>query len=97
MYFNGEWKKMAKATRVVEKTMKMMPVDEHFVDLRLSIEEAQFLMDVMYKIGGCPTNSRRKHADRIDRVLREVCPGRNWADRSDMMEDGNIWFKDSNG
>lgn len=52
---------------VVNKT-----VTEEYINLEISLEEAQFLADVMSKIAGNVELSRRKHANDISDSLGEV-------------------------
>lgn len=86
---------MAEAKRSKAVVRKVVEVEEHFVDLRLSIEEAQFIYNVMNRIGGNQTKSRRRHADNIYNALVAVTPGRPWADKDDIDENNNsIYFKD---
>lgn len=40
-----------------------------YIELTLSMPEAQTLVDVCEHIGGCPDNSRRKHTDSIRLAL----------------------------
>lgn len=54
---------MATATRV-----PVRPVPSTYV-LELSEEEATFLRDIFWVVGGDPHESRRKHADAIDMAL----------------------------
>jgi hypothetical protein len=65
---------MAEAKMGIMQVTKMVEVNENVsvVDLRLSIHEAQFLRDVMRRIGGDPHNSPRKYADNIDNILSEL-------------------------
>lgn len=56
-------------TIVVEKWVKT-DVQETVVQLSLNKDEAQFLYDLMQKVGGCESTSRRKHAEAIDQALK---------------------------
>lgn len=86
---------MAEAKRSKEVVKKVVEVEEHFVDLRLTIEEAQFLVNVMNRIGGDQMKSRRRHADSIYNALGEVTPGRPWADKEDTDSNHSaIYFND---
>lgn len=40
------------------------------VTLTLSEHEAQFLVDILNHIGGCPDTSRRMHADSLSKALK---------------------------
>lgn len=55
---------MAKATRVVPKPQPVL--------LELEPDEAQFLADVLSKISGHMSTSRRRHADNIRGALLGV-------------------------
>lgn len=63
------------------------------VMLELSCEEAEFILDVMRKIGGYSDKSRRRHADTILRELRSA--GVSQTDRFDS--EGNIVFSTDDG
>lgn len=59
---------MAKAAVFEEKPVK--PVRK--VVLTLDLDEAKTLREVMARIGGCPTFSRRVHTDAIRDALRDA-------------------------
>lgn len=40
--------------------------------LKLGIEEAQFLQDLLFQVGGSPTQSRRYFADKLQRTFETV-------------------------
>lgn len=81
---------MAKAK--IATVTKFVPVDEEVLRLELSMEEAQFLHDVVRRIGGCPGGSRRAIGDRLERVLSDAkIPYRQWEDKPDYQ--GSIYFK----
>lgn len=63
---------MAKATANTTKTTVMKPVVEEVVTgvtLTLDKDEAQFLADVLAKVGGSPEYSRRRHQQPISDAL----------------------------
>lgn len=70
---------MAKATAINSKPS--------FI-LELSCEEAEFIIDVMRKIGGNSKTSRRRHADNILKALRGA--GASHTDARDS--EGSIMF-----
>lgn len=57
------------------------------VDLSMTADEAQFLADVMARIGGSPSNTRRRFAESITKALHGA--GIDWADSS-FVEDYQI-------
>lgn len=89
---------MAVANRAVVKEEIITVVDKHVVEMQLSIEEAQFLVFIMARIGGDPTTSRRRHANAIDSALNKLVPAPHWSDKSDVDYEGHgtgvIYFKD---
>lgn len=65
-------------------------VTEEKVTLELTPDEAQFLRDVLYRVGG-PTDSRRRHSDDIAEALQRV--GVERLDGTDVVEDSAIYFR----
>lgn len=51
--------------------MPAVPAQPELFVLALTRDEAQFLANVMAKIGGCPQHSSRRHAASISDILRE--------------------------
>lgn len=72
---------MAKATRVVPKPQPVL--------LELEPDEAQFLADVLSKVGGHVHTSRRRHADSIRGALLGVDV--DYSEAPDMT--GGVNFK----
>lgn len=64
------------------------------VELSLSLQEAQTLLDICYRIGGSPVVSRRRHAESIMKALIEDAglSGRGCDDIEPFAK--SIWFKD---
>jgi len=60
---------MAKATKITPKPVKQPPAK---IVLELSEGEADFVLGLLDSIGGSPTNSPRKYAERINRALTEA-------------------------
>lgn len=56
---------MAKASAQYRETIESLT-------LTLSEAEANFLVDILAFVGGCPDTSRRMHADGLIRALREA-------------------------
>lgn len=54
-------------TRAADAQIRNQP--KPLVTLTFTHDEAQFLMDILNRIGGCPDNSRRRHADDIRNAL----------------------------
>lgn len=54
-------------TRAADDQIRNQP--KPLVTLTFTHDEAQFLMDILNRIGGCPDNSRRRHADDIRNAL----------------------------
>jgi len=86
---------MAKATLgfdYITKTVMVEQVIDEQVDafyLNLTPEEAGALLDILYKIGGSPTRSGRKHADSIFDALLKA-----GAERAQNPATGSINFLD---
>ena len=82
---------MAAGKRVTKK-VKVEPVvtyrEEDHVELTLTMDEANFLQDIMGRIGGSPETSRRKHQSPISEALFEA--GATGAGGDD--KDGSIYF-----
>lgn len=87
---------MAEAKRDVVKQEVVTVVETPVIDLRLSIEEAQFLQFIMDRIGGDHKRSRRRHAEAINKSLRGLVPVERWSDKSDVDYEaggpGSIYF-----
>lgn len=60
---------MAKAKRIPAPPVPQPP---DTIELELTIDEAQFLTDLMGRIAGSPTKSRRGLADAIAKALNAV-------------------------
>lgn len=84
----------AKVEQKETKKMKMVEVIEYTNEtvLRLSEDEASFLQDILYRIGGSPLNSRRKHADSIINALNKAGVCITPADDYDMTRANSIYF-----
>lgn len=74
---------MAKAKRLTPKAPK------HIVRLDLTVKEAETLRSILHSVGGQPTKSRRKYADRIESALaRQVSLPENYS----QERTGSIMF-----
>lgn len=83
---------MAEASKVLIPVQKV--VDEEFIQLNLTVEEAIFLRDIIWHVGGDPIASRRKHGDAIKNAIRPFIPAKEWKDREDYgFEDGAFYFR----
>ena len=51
------------------KHIQVVTTETPHIVLDLSVDEAEFLAALMYKVGGDPALSRRRHADAISAVL----------------------------
>jgi hypothetical protein len=60
-----------KATNNIRETIKSTVVYSGTFTLEMEREEAQFLADILAKIGGDPDTSRRDIADRFAKALYE--------------------------
>ena len=85
------------ATATSKKTVKtvMKPVKEEVVTsvtLTLDADEAQFLADVLAKVGGDPTYSRRRYQTPISTALRDA--GVSYQYPIPDTERGTITFND---
>jgi hypothetical protein len=63
------------AEKNIAKETVMVPIEvEKFLGITLTLrtEEAEFLVDLMQRIGGDPTRSRRRIADLLSATLRGV-------------------------
>jgi hypothetical protein len=69
---------VAKGTRCIKLETVQTVVERPFVKLELSPEEAQFLADVLAKIGGDPVTTRRKHQLAISGALRDAGHNFTW-------------------
>jgi hypothetical protein len=78
------------------KAEKVLPKEPEYL-LTLSGNEAQFIYDVMYMIGGDPKLSRRKYATELLRTLSRV----GFTNSGDELVPDvhnsfrSIWFNDS--
>lgn len=59
------------------------------VTLELDADEAQVLVQILWRVGGSTTRSRRKHANEIQRVLQEA----GFRPGPDSSILGNIMFE----
>lgn len=71
---------------VTETETVNVEVETTVMALTLDGDEAEFLLDLMQKIGGDPTTTRRKYADRIRHVLYDA--GIRRSDKEDTK--GNL-------
>lgn len=78
--------------------VKIKHIDE--ISLTLNQNELKFLLTVLGRIGGCPTNSPRQYADSIMEALSEELEANGFAvctlDFSSRLCEDNrtIYFKD---
>lgn len=88
---------MATAVKTAEKIKKLMEVEQEVghVQLTLSLEEARTLEIILGRIGGCPSHSRRHHADDILYALRDVGPQERDDDDEKFLDNErrSIYFK----
>lgn len=75
----------------------VIPPPAAVVELRLTLDEAETLVDILYHIGGNPETTRRRYADSISDALNEVGFTAHWTgvgsdDRADR--DGGIIFEE---
>lgn len=57
---------------MAEAQMRQETVVKKFVRLDLTEDEAEFLVDVLARVGGSPELSRRKHELSLKRVLNGI-------------------------
>jgi hypothetical protein len=67
------------------------------VDLRLSPDEARFLLDLLRKVGGCPTGSRRRHASEIGKRLYASGVTESGRPNDFVIGFNAIWMADREG
>ena len=85
---------MAKATMITTPVVPIPPKTE--VYLVLSKSEAEALISVLGKVGGSPTNSRRKYTQAVYNALLGL-NGLDYRELGalDIDQTKSIWFKES--
>ena len=78
----------------IKRTVEHLVTDTLGVDLKLDMEEAQTLTDILCRIGGHMTDSRRKHAQAILNTMRDA--GIEYAaDPEDLKGSDSIHFAET--
>lgn len=52
--------------------VKKVPMDDFKVEMTLTKDEAKTIYDILSRVGGCPTNSRRRFTDSLHGELHKV-------------------------